>query len=88
MGENIKVNVCLGAQPFPYWQGHFMAKCESRPKKCSSTNKHATIKDKERTAVNPGYMDYLSKFSPAVVEIYEPLWKLTLVKIYWTGNRM
>ena len=35
-----------------------------------------------------GILNHQSKFSPMTAEVFKPLWKMTLVKVNWTGNGM
>ena len=43
-------------------------------------------KSKNKLQTFPGILNCLSKISPFIVEVCEPLWCLTILKTDWTWN--
>ena len=59
-----------------------------RSQQSTSTNSHAATGIQEWAVVIYGYTKLPKKVSTMSAEVWEPLWKLTLVKTDWTWNMM
>ena len=72
--------------PF-FWQNYFKARCVTRSKKNEGFTDIPPPKLKKELQAFKRKINYLSYCSPAPVEVYEPLWRLTSVKADWTWNK-
>ena len=83
--SNLKLNkdMCLFRCTSTPFFGEIMSQQDVSPKPNSSTKGHPPLKMKKELKSFLGVLNYLSKFSPMIAEVCEPLHKMTLVKVDW-----